>query len=214
MAVTITFNPAQFARARALLDPVSLAIAQQAAVSDTVTTGRALVARKIVETLNMKVGDAKKQISIKRGSFRDPTGTISVKRKPMNLKHFHPVQLKQGVRVKIWKDRPAQLLKGTFKITKGGAVPVYERALTAGPGSKRVKRYPTVMRYGPTAVTALTGNKKHAGIAEIVALDLSNTLAKNMNSQIDRFLRNPESFNKVRRAATAAVYGAFGSLAA
>lgn len=229
MAIRVGINNAQFARAAALLDPVAMAIASQAAVSDTIRTGRALVARRIGEKIALPIGEIKKQIDVKRGSFRDPTGIISIRRVPVPAILFKPTQTRRGVTVRMWKGGKRELLRGAFlhtvgaktggktstarklKVSRGGRDIVAERKGTQG---NRVPRTPLVQRYGPAVITGVTGNKGHRGAQEAITVDLSETLTKNMASQIDRFLRNPESFLKLRAAAKKAVYGTFDSLVA
>lgn len=56
------------------------AVALQAATSDTIRTGVARVARGIGEEVKLKIGDIKAAIDSKKGSYRDPTGSITITR--------------------------------------------------------------------------------------------------------------------------------------
>lgn len=193
--VSVALDAATYARARAVLSPAQYTIAMQAAISDTIRTGKAQVARIVVENVHMKVGDVKRLITTKKSSFAKLEGIIAVSRKSVDLGSFPSTQLKKGVKVRIWKDQKGELLRSTFKLAKGRN-PIYERKLTAGPKSKRVGRLPLLRRKGPSAVGVIVGNRKRGGIGDDIVLDLSETLAKNVRSQIDRVLRNPESIAK------------------
>lgn len=187
----IGVNAAQIARAQALLDPKQYRVAMQAAVSRTISTGQTRVNKAIRETVNLKRSDVAKLITLKRPSYDNLQGKISIVRKPVPLKEFNPKEAKKGVRVKVWKDQPAQVLKGTFiqrtPRSRAGAIGVLERQRIGG--GKRARRFPTNLRFGPTAITALEGNKKRAGILPAVSVDLTDVLAKNIDSQIDRFIK-------------------------
>ncbi len=195
MRFTITPNQTLLNFALETLKPKPYRIAMQAAISRTLTTGTAQLSRIVGKSLNMKIGDIKKTLTTKRPNFDRLEGSITADRQPVNLAYFDPKQQKAGVRVKPWKDRPAQLMKSTFKMTQGRS-PVYERQLSAGPGSKRAGRFPLQMRYGPNVITAIAGNKRHEGDMEEIEVDLSETLNKNMESQFVRVLENPKSLAK------------------
>ncbi len=210
-------NRAQIEAATALLNPKHYKIAMQRAIRLTLTTGRAQMARIVAKTLDMRVTDIKDNIVTKAPSFEKLEGSFIADRHPVNLAYFNPkttgekmvalgrtrrgrgtvrqVRMAAGVSVKPWKDQPAQLLRSTFKMTRGRS-PVYERELSGGPGSKRAPRFPLQMRYGPNVITAIAGNKRHEGDEEEINIDLSDTLTKNVDSQLQRVLENPQSLAK------------------
>jgi hypothetical protein len=90
-----------------------------------------------------------------------------------------------------------------IKLPEGSRNRDYARAAPSG----RVWRLPIVERFGPTVVGAITGSKSHAGAEETIAVDLSATLQKNINSQINRVLNNPRSIAGLRGAARQALDG-------
>ncbi len=177
--------PGQVERALRILDPKPYVNAMRRAINKTAKPhGVAAIGRIVVETLNISVTDAKKTVTVKEATNNELTATLTVGRKAISLEKFPTKQLKAGASVRVWKDQPAQMLKSAFK--RGiGRVPVVERKLTAGPGSKRVGRGPFTFRYGPNVITAIAGNKRHEGDIGRIEDDLSETLAKNIDSQID-----------------------------
>lgn len=191
VSFTIGTSAAQIARAQALLDPKEYKRGMQAAVARTIRTGQTRVNKAIRETVNLKRSDVEKLITLKLPSYEKLEGKISIVRKPVPLKEFNPKQAKKGVRVKVWKDQPAQVLRGTFiqrtPKSRAGAIGVLERQRVGG--GKRAARFPTNLRFGPTAITALEGNKKHAGVIGEISVDLSGVLEKNIESQIARFVK-------------------------
>lgn len=155
----VTIDQRQIAAAIAPFENArNLNKAMQAAVSDTMTTGRALIARRIGETINLKIKDIKDQIKITRGSYRDPTGTISTKRKPVPLLKYmgntpivkrarllsHGLRGKRknlqpgrGIRFRVRKNGPYEYAPFAFieKSTKNSFVGVFQRIRNKGGAS-------------------------------------------------------------------------------
>ncbi len=69
----------------------------------------------------------------------------------------------------------------------------------------RVPRVPLVQRYGPTVVGAITGNRKRKGLDDTIEIDLRDVLSKNLESQINRVINNPESIAKLIPKASRAI---------
>ncbi len=91
------------------------AVAFQAAISRTITTGVALIARRIGEEVNLKISDIKKTITAKRGSFDKPSGSIDLdKGKAVWLAQFLTTAQKRGKLVSLGggKFKQSQALGG------------------------------------------------------------------------------------------------------
>lgn len=90
--ISVNFDQRQFAEAKALLDGLSgrngfsaFQVGAQAAISKTITFGKAQIARVIGQEVKLPIGEIKKLISSGRGSYRDPSGWITLTRKPVKL---------------------------------------------------------------------------------------------------------------------------------
>jgi hypothetical protein len=129
--------------------------AAQAAVSRTITTGRALIARRIGEEVYLRIGDIKKTISVKRGSFKDPTGEIRLTRRASWLSQFASSHQRSAAARKIGR--------GLFsKVRPAGGITVKVRK---NPTSK----YPATETFRH-AFWAVTPHSMHLGIFERVGL--------------------------------------------
>jgi len=80
MPVTISIDDSAVRDLVRQFGDAKVGVMLQRAVSRTVTTGVALIARRIGEHVNLKIGDIKKTITGKRGSQRDPSGSITIAR--------------------------------------------------------------------------------------------------------------------------------------
>ncbi len=208
----ISFDPKQWADAKALLDGLAgrgkvpaLAVAAQAATSRTATTIAARVARRIGEEVNLKIADIKKTIDVKRGSYDDPTASITITRQSTWLGDFlSGYQKSQLTRNIPRRRRPSGPLVvdvrkrasgkyGTSQVIVRGFAGIMPRSKTRIGVFQREgrKRVPLHRLRGPTAVGIFIHARGQAGAAtvfdEIIA-ESEQILAKNFDSQIDRFL--------------------------
>jgi hypothetical protein len=221
---TIRPRPADVARLKALFGDKKRGVAaraMQAAVSRTITTGVAMIARRIAQEVNLPIADIKSSIFSRRGSFDDPRGVISVRRgKPVWMGQFLSSSQRGRVARKL-----AGNLKGRVTPKGGVTVKVRKRSQPGYPASERlpkafigvmpktayigvfervgVKRAMKSGRYAgkvrevirrlrgpsPFGVFANAVGEDGAGtMVEETARELSETLDKNIRSQISRFL--------------------------
>ena len=176
--------------------------AMQAAISRTVTTGRALIARDIVKAVRLKVSEVKDLITVKRGGYTKPEGSITITRRAKSLiDYLSPAQRERlgkarprgGLKVSVRKRASGKygvretLPKGFVARGKGGNVHVFERV-----GRKRL---PVRKLRGPTAIGVFAHAKGEtaATIVRDVELELEKVLEKNLMSQVDRFLMRRKS---------------------
>ncbi len=181
--------------------------ALQAAVSRTVTTGAALMARGIGAHLNMRIGDIKSLISISRGSWDKPAGKIILKRKSTPMIYYitggQRAALIKHLRSGLWsklrkagglKIKPRKLQSGGYgpvqtlthafiAVMRSGHMAVFKRA-----GKARV---PIEEVYGPTALGIYLNAVGVAG-GETLRVETEEAMAaaleKNVRSQLSRFV--------------------------
>ncbi|HYE19916.1 MAG TPA: hypothetical protein VEA69_15815 [Tepidisphaeraceae bacterium] len=128
--------------------------AMQSAISETVRSGVAQVARRIGEEVHMPIAKIKASIHARRGSFKDPTGEITVDgRKRVWLADF----LTAKARVQRIKKQRATGLFVHHRPRGGLKVKIRRRASGKYPGG--VERF-------PHAFTAVTPHSQHVGIFE------------------------------------------------
>lgn len=204
----IQFDPVTLREVEALLGNLAgrngfsaFAVAQQAAVSRTVTTGVARVARLIGDAVNLPIGQIKALISAKRGSYEKPEGTITITRKTVWLSQF----LTAGQRKSFREGRRARSVlavrvrkRGSGKYP-GGAQTIQRGFVAMGAKSNYVgvfqregkARLPIHRLKGPTALGILAHAKgtTSATILEDALADLNEVLDKNLRQQIGRFIK-------------------------
>lgn len=101
----------------------------QGAISRTLTTGRARVARRISETVNLKIRDIKQQIVLKKPSYKRLVGYISMSRQAVPLiKYMSSGQLRRAKTLRLKKKKNQRKFRQvrasggvTVRVRKGGA---------------------------------------------------------------------------------------------
>lgn len=225
LRVSIGFSTAQLAKIEGLLGPFSRGSdsskALQAAVSRTVTTGVALIARRLGAEVNLKIADIKATITSRRGSYDKPAGLITVTRKTTWLGNFlSGAQRKSaarrlagnlgakvrrrggGVTVKVRKRASGKY--GTTQTFPHAFIAVMpktthlgifrrvgvKRPMKSGRYAGKVREVIARMR-GPSALGVFLNAQGQQGADTIISEvtgTLADTLQKNYESQISRFL--------------------------
>lgn len=229
-SVSVSIDPKQLADVRSLLDERQFKRAMQAAVSDTVRTGTALIARRIGEEVKLKIGDIKKTITSKRGSYDKPVGSITIQKDKAvwltqfmtaaqatpklkrNGEGFVQKQRKGGIRVSVRRKAqpgyPTQEVHPKAFVTygfspKAGAFERFGEKKIMKAGRHKGKRRQRIRRKrGPTPFGVFVNARGEQGaktVLEEATKTLAATLAKNLDSQLSRFL-NPRANDKVANA--------------
>ncbi len=161
MAFNVSVDTSTISSLTEQFGPAKTAVLLQRAVSKTIKpTGIALIARRIGEQVNLKIGDIKKTIDSKLGSYKKPEGSITVSR--TNLVWLSQFAT-QGQRVRTWMKLQAGTLKRRGGL-KGGGVLVKVRKI-ATPLYPVAERHPSsfwqVVRPGtPIGIFERTGVKR------------------------------------------------------
>lgn len=194
--IALTINAAQITKLTTELAEIRNGVpkAITSAVNKTLTTGRSMVVKRLAAEINLKQKEIRDTIGIKKATYDTLQGVITISRKGISLMKFAPkpsapvlnrtalMKLK-GVSVKTRRGKGRELLAHTFVARmKSGHVGVFERK---GRGTNRTKRLPLHERFGPTPQGVF---EKAPGITTDVMSGLTDTLAKNLDSQIDRLL--------------------------
>ena len=182
---TIRPRPADVARLKALFGDKKRGVAaraMQAAVSRTVTTGVALIARRIAQEVNLPIADIKASVFARRGSLDDPRGTISVRRgRAVWLGQFLSSAQRASVAKKLAKNMAG-------KITPRGGVTLKVRKRSQ-PGYPASERLPKAF-IGVMPKTAYIGVFERVGVKRAMK---SGRYAGKVREVIRR-LRGPSPF--------------------
>lgn len=196
--------------------------AMQAAISRTLDpTAVKMFSDRVKDTINLPVREIKKQVTVKKPSYTNLVGTISMSRKPVPLTKYMGQaavratfrrQLKKGVakagglRFRVRKGEPMETAPYAFvTVAKKGYVGVFQRIRNKGGKVKNIRsvssgllvgRKPIRLRQGPTAVGVLAQakGKGAATIIDEIQRDIGPVLQKNILSQVSRLLNNEKSF--------------------
>lgn len=163
----------------------------QAAVSRTVTTGVALISRRIGQEVHLPIGDIKASIFSRRGSWDDPTGEISVQKgKTVWLAQFLSAGQRRGVAKKL-QTNIAQ------RLTPKGGVRVRVRKKAAG-------KYGTTETL-PKAFIAVMPKSANIGIFERVGVKrpMKSGRYQGKVREVIRRLRGPSPYGVFANAAGA-----------
>ena len=103
----------------------AIAKARVSAINDTTRNLRSDASKEIRSSLRAKKKDVDKRLRIERATPSKPSGSLTIRSRPLSLSAFKPRQTKQGVSVKIRKGGATKKIKGAFgpKIPRlGGGV--------------------------------------------------------------------------------------------
>lgn len=185
--------------------------AAQAAISRTITTGRAWISRRVAEEVKLRIGDIKAQLDVKRSSYDKLEGSIVFRKKATWLSQYLTSSRlrtgwkRGGVRVSVRRrSQPEYPTNETLPhaFVSSGAdsrpVGIFERiGLKSVMRSGRYKgKLREVIRRkpGPSALGVFVhahGQGAETVLAETLK-ELNAVFDKNLRSQINRFL-NRES---------------------
>lgn len=90
------------------------------AINTTIQTTKVQIAKRLGEKINLKASRIKEDIQPDKATTTKLSGAIVVRGDPVGLINFAGAQLKQGVKVKVYKDGASKLIKHAFKSTKSG----------------------------------------------------------------------------------------------
>lgn len=211
MIVKVGLNAETVKQVRMILEPRRAQIAMQAAVARTVRSGRTMISARIREEVHLKKAAVDRTISIKTGSWRDPGGSIVLSRDAaVWLIEFATSRQREAglakkrtlVRVKVRK-KPTPKYPTTevhprafyARMPHSQHPGIFERTGIRRP--MRSGRYAGQIREvirrkrGPTPLGVFL-HARGEGAATVlreIEIKLAELLEKNMDSQIDRFLR-------------------------
>lgn len=102
--------------------------AMQRSIVRTLTTGKAITARRISETVNLRIRDIKTQIVTKKPNFRNLVGSLHMSRKPVPLiKYMSGGQMRRAKTLRLKKKKSQRKFRQvravggvTVKVRKGG----------------------------------------------------------------------------------------------
>lgn len=209
VAVTVKFDERQVERARVELAGISngLSKALAGAINKVLTKGRTEVVRGLSETLAVKPSRIRQtpggteRISIRRAMPSKLEGFIKILARPIGLINFKIKEKRkkkgrkygavypgEGIFGQVYKSGPAFRLKHAF-IAKGrsGNVHVFQRTRK---GSKYVARQPIEALKGPSLLTVY---REHPELHERTERRIADELAKELDSQINRFLKRSKA---------------------
>jgi hypothetical protein len=201
--VVLTFDipAAPLARARELLNPKQLKQGMFQAVKRTTATAVTAVKREVRAESFIKKKYIDRAIVAKAPSGDPPIGMITVKRMKIPAIGFQVSESKKGgVRIRYLKGKPSFLLKHAFIATVKAAAKnpdddnehqgVFFRTRRAKPPGKLTKqgfagRLRIKQQMGPAVIDVVSIPEAFAKLQD----DIAATLTKNMESQIDRFIK-------------------------
>jgi len=191
--LSVGISDATIARLKAELDPSQFKQACRSAVHRTMITGKALMAREVQKKLNVRIGDIKPVIK-SRENAEDLNGTLTVTQKRIPLIDFiGTAPTRGGVRIKLYEDQPSMVLKHAFvAVLPGSGLQIDEREKYTGKGKKTksgyVSRTPVETLKGISVLTTI-GAEMATATGQRITRGLTETLEKNLLSQLDRFTK-------------------------
>ena len=187
--LSISVNRAQRSRLKRELASVRNGVprAIASAVRRTTGTVKTSMNREIRKTLNLKAADVRSDLDSRvTGTGDDTHGVIRVSSKPHTLRAFGAREARgrgrggksQGVKVRVFKTKPATVIKRGFTPAKFKGVP-FKRT-----GKRRV---PIEPMFGPSLAGFLSASGKP--IFRKIQRDAEKALQKNLESQTNRLLK-------------------------
>ncbi len=113
----------------------ALANAARRTVNKLITKSKTEAGRRVREIYNVKAKDLNRSVKIKRANFQNMEATLTVRGRKIPVYMFSPRQTRQGVSIRIRKDRGRKVIGTSFIATMpSGHIGVFQR--------KTKKRYP------------------------------------------------------------------------
>lgn len=183
----LTFDAAKLAAAGEELKeiPDGLPKAIAGAINKAIPQGRTRLIKVTTGILNLLAREVRARMSIKKATKTKLEGSLIIGKKRVELIEYRPTQNKTGVRVRMFKDRPPELLPRFF-INKGrssGQRHVMRRV--EGEGGELVPRYPIRIRYGQSVYGLMQERRE---VLEDETKNISVDMGRQLDSQVDRLL--------------------------
>ena len=121
-STSLQVNQEQMQRVQSMLSEIRLGAekAMKLAINTTIQTTKVQIAKRLGEKINLPARRIKEDIQPDKATMARLSGSIVVRGEPVGLINFAGAQLKQGVKVKVYKDGASKLIKHAFKSTKSG----------------------------------------------------------------------------------------------
>ena len=151
------------------------------ALNDAIKQARTAGRQEIRFIYNIKAGDIRKAVKIKKASFIDLAATLSYISRRRSLLSFGAKQFKYGVRVKVVKAGGFKKIKHAFvqEALRGGGRAVLIRKIVSG---DRVGRYPIEGRQGPSQ-SEMANNPR---VGSVIMKRASSAYDRRLKYHIDR----------------------------
>jgi hypothetical protein len=185
---SVQFDQGQMAAIRGMLDGIKngFAIAMQKAISRSMTTARARMARLVAKEVNLRIGDIKKQITMRRPNMRDLSGTISMRQ---DATVWLAQYLSSGKRLGL-AARVLGMVKGkTGKTLRPGPIKVKVRMQ-----GDNLPQWQGRMQHAFAAITPHSG---HLGIFERIGVKraMKSGRSKGKVKEVIRRMRGPSALS-------------------
>lgn len=165
------------------------------ALNKTATTTKVQVKKRLGQEINLKASRIDQDLSIKKASYDNMSASVKAVGEPVGLINFAGKQLKQGVRVKVYKSGTSKVLKHAFIAKRGSKDHLFWRKyngqrkpikpnLAYGKLPKKY-RQPVERLTGPRIEDVLAKDE----ILNAVNNDAGNLLAENLSKEVDEVLR-------------------------
>lgn len=186
------------------------------AINKTLPRARTLIAKEVNKKLNLKYGQILKTMTVKKAGGSQLSGSILVKRVPVKLIEYAtslvsgvssgsaPIkvkvhrarQVKEGVRLVVWRQKGAEALPHAFIATMpSGHTGIFRRLpnsthrTVVKNGRKISTQLPIRELYGPTIVGVLEGEP---GFLDELKAALRPILAQTLDSQVEWLLHKAD----------------------
>lgn len=174
--VEIKFDEAKLRKVQRMLRDIPRALPRvmSRAINKTATSAKTDVARRIAGEVNIKVSTIKKNITLKRATYRVWQAVLGIWTKRIPLINFSARQTAKGVSYKISKTEGRKTIKSAFIISmSSGHKGVFRRA---GP-----RRLPIIELKGPSVGEVFRGS---AGLAKAATWKAQQRLGRNIDDQV------------------------------
>lgn len=174
--VEIKFDEAKLRKVQGMLRDIPRALPRvmSRAINKTATSAKTDVARRIAGEVNIKISTIKKNITLKRATYRVWQAVLGIWTKRIPLINFAARQTAKGVSYKISKTEGRKTIKSAFIISmSSGHRGVFRRA---GPG-----RLPIIELKGPSVGEVFRGS---AGLAQAATRQAQQRLGRNIDDQV------------------------------
>lgn len=183
--VAIRVDPQSLARAQDLLRDVANGAekALARALNRTLDGARTLTARELAAIVTAPQKIVRESLSVSRANAGKLSATLTLRGKNIPLIDFSHSQIKQGVSVKVFRDRPRERFRHAFIARmRNGHVGIFERQTLAG---KPVGRLPILERHGPSVPTLY---ERSPGVSDKIESESSDRMLRELDHEVDFLL--------------------------